>query len=488
MKKNTHGMSMAAIAAGILAFGAASAGAATTYKIPHETDAARTARMAWWTHDRFGMFIHFGLYSCAARHEWVKSIEAIPDDVYDAKYFRHFNPRRLDAKEWAKAAKAAGMKYAVLTTKHHEGFCLWDSKVTDYKSTNTPFGRDIVREFVDAFRAEGLKVGFYYSLLDWHHPDYVVDLVNHPRKGLSWEVYQKLCKGPEPEKALKPYLDAMRKLNAGRDMAKYRQYMRDQITELLTNYGKIDILWYDFSFPNYLTGKGRADWGSEELLTLTRRLQPGIIVNCRLDLMEDPCGYDFLTPEQISTTSCLTMEGRKVAWETCQTFSGSWGYHRDEQTWKSPAQLIAQLVKTVSCGGNLIMNVGPTGRGVFDGRAQDRLAAYARWIEANGDSVYGCGEAPVEFAAPAGTVLTWNKDEKRLFLHVLEWPFKTLPLAFHERVAYAEFLHDGSEVQIRVPSWSVTQHGDNKSLAGLLQLPVIKPDVEVPVIELHLRQ
>ena len=134
------------------------------------------------------------------------------------------------------------------------------------------------------------------------------------------------------------------------------------------------------------------------------------------------------------------------------------------------------------------MNVGPTGRGVFDGRATDRLAAYAKWMEANGESVYGCGEAPEEFVAPAGTVLTWNPSERRLFLHILEWPFKTLPLTFHERVAYAEFLHDASEVKIKVPAWHLTSHGEDKSaLTGLLQLPVLKPDVEVPVIELHLK-
>jgi len=311
--------------------------------------------------------------------------------------------------------------------------------------------------------------------------------VNHPRKGLSWELYERLRKGPEPEKALKPYLDAAAKLNEGRDMAKYRQYMRDQITELLTNYGQIDILWYDFSFGEYPTGKGRTDWDSEELLTLTRKLQPGILVNCRLDLMDDPCGYDFLTPEQISTSKCLTIGGRAVPWETCQTFSGSWGYHRDEQTWKSPYQLVAQLVRTVSCGGNLIMNVGPTGRGVFDARALDRLAAYAKWMEANGESIYGCGIVPSEFKAPDGTVLTWNEKDRRLFLHVLEWPCKTLPLAFHDRVSYAEFLHDGSEVKISVPEWKLTQYGDDQSAVnGLLQLPVQKPDVEVPVIELHL--
>ena len=219
-------------------------------------------RVEWWRRDRFGMFIHFGLYSSAARHEWLKSRACMSEEAYD-RYFMNFNPVAFDAREWARAAKRAGMRYAVLTAKHHEGFCLFDSKFTDYKSTKTAFGRDIAKEFADAFRAEGLKVGFYYSLIDWHHPKYVIDLVNHPRKGLSWELYTKLCAEPDPQAALKPYLDRIAALNASRDMAVYRQYMKNQITELLTNYGKIDVLFYDLSFPHYITGKGRRDWGSE---------------------------------------------------------------------------------------------------------------------------------------------------------------------------------------------------------------------------------
>ena len=477
-----------AVAAGVVAAGTTGRAEPVQYNIPRETYEARAARLAGWQADRFGMFIHFGLYSMAGRHEWVKSLEAIPDDVYDEKYFKRFNPDKFDARKWAKAAKVAGMRYAVLTTKHHEGFCLWDSKYTDYKSTNTPFGRDIVREFVDAFRAEGLKVGFYYSLIDWHHPKYVIDLVNHPRKGLSWELYTKLCAEPDPQAALKPYLDRIAALNASRDMAVYRQYMKNQITELLTNYGKIDVLFYDLSFPHYITGKGRRDWGSEELLTLTRTLQPGIVVNCRLDLLEDPCGYDFLTPEQKNLRACPVMDGRKVAWETCQTFSGSWGYFRDELTWKSPAQIIAQLPKTVSLGGNLIMNVGPTGRGEFDARAMSRLADYAKWMDANSRSIYGCGEAPAEFEKPDGTVLTWNPKTRRLYIHLLEWPIKSLPVKFGSKIAYAQFLHDGSEVLVSAPAWRRIDTGDDKSvLRHTLGLPVIKPDVEVPVIEVFLK-
>ena len=459
------------------------------YKIPRETDATRADRLAWWQHDRFGMFIHLGLYSLAGRHEWVKSLEAISDAEYDRKYFANFNPKRLDARKWAKSAKAAGMKYAVLTTKHHEGFCLWDSKVTDYKSTNTPFGRDVVREFVDAFRAEGIRVGFYYSLIDWHHPDYTVDLVNHPQKGLSWELYKQFCDQGKPKETLKPYLDKIAKLNEGRDMTRYRQYMRDQLTELLTDYGKIDILWFDFSFSRYFTGKGRADWDSEGILTLVRKLQPGIIVNCRLDLLDDPCGYDFLTPEQVNLGAAPVMNGKKVAWETCQTLSGSWGYFRDEHTWKSSAQIIGQLSRTVALGGNLIMNVGPTGRGEFDARALERLGAYAKWMNANGEAVYGCTAAPSEFETPQGTALTWNPTTRRLYIHILEWPTKTLPVRFWNRIAYAQFLHDASEVKVAAPNWIRSMNGDDRaSVTGMLQLPVLKPDVEVPVVEVQLKE
>ena len=179
---------------------------------------------SWFVADRFGMFIHWGLYSMPARHEWIKSYEKISEEHYD-KYFTYFDPDLYDAKAWAKRAKAAGMKYAILTAKHHEGFCLFDSQYTEYKSTNTPAGRDLVREYVDAFRAEGLHVGLYYSLIDWHHPDFTIDY-QHPRRD-------------EPN---------VKELNEGRDMRRYAQYMRDQVTELLTNYGKIDILWFDFSY------------------------------------------------------------------------------------------------------------------------------------------------------------------------------------------------------------------------------------------------
>ena len=260
-------------------------------RIGNETPEQKENRMAWWEHDRFGMFIHWGLYALPARHEWVKNREHLTNEQYQ-KYFDQFNPDQFDPVTWAKQAKAAGMKYAVLTTKHHEGFCLFDSKYTDYKATNTSAKRDLVREYVDAFRAQGIKIGFYYSLLDWHHPDYTIDK-RHPQ-------------APASDSDNVAYAG----LNKGRDMAVYRQYLRNQITELLTKYGKIDILWLDFSFKSADGhGKGEDDWGSVELLKMIRKLQPGIIVDNRLGMNDYTDGADFVTPEQVKSSELTKFRG-----------------------------------------------------------------------------------------------------------------------------------------------------------------------------------
>ena len=433
-------------------------------------------KMKWWTDARFGMFIHFGLYAMPARHEWIKMKERMDDAAYD-RYFERFNPDLFDAKEWARRAKAAGMKYAVLTTKHHEGFCLFDSKHTDYKSTNTPCGRDLVREFVDAFRAEGLRVGFYYSLLDWHHPDFLVDEF-HPRRP------------KDPEKMAPADLEAYyAKVNAGRDMGRYRQYMKDQVTELLSNYGTIDIIWFDFSYPKhqpYHRGKDHNDWDSKGLLELTRRLQPNIIVDNRLDLPDVDWGWDFLTPEQYKVAAWPKWKGIEAPWETCQTFSGSWGYHRDENTWKTMPQLVELLVHSVANGGNLIMNVGPTARGEFDARACDRLDGFAKWMHANSRAIYGCTRAPSSLAAPEGTALTWNPATWRVYVHLLNYPLGQLTVPFGDRVAYAQFLHDGSELKFRSMTRGCKEDGDLRT-DWKIDLPVIRPDVTIPVIELELK-
>src|SRR2546421_5293059 len=184
----------------------------------------------WFVHDRFGLFIHWGIYALPARHEWVKHRERITDAAYQ-RYFDHFDPDLYDPRAWARAAKDAGMKYFVVTTKHHDGFCLWDSALTDYKATNTPAGRDLIAPMVEAFREEGLKVGFYHSLIDWHHPEFPIDGLHPQRDDL-----------------------AIREREKGRDVAKYREYLHGQTRELLTRYGKIDIIWFDFSYSG-------SDWG-----------------------------------------------------------------------------------------------------------------------------------------------------------------------------------------------------------------------------------
>lgn len=433
-------------------------------KIWDETEAEKGERLAWWTHDRFGMFIHWGTYSLAGRHEWVKRRERMDDESYQT-YFDHFDPDLFDPREWARLAKAAGMKYAVITTKHHEGFTLFDSKYTAYKATNTPYGKDLLHEWVEAFRAEGLKIGFYYSLIDWHHPDYTIDRI-HPQSASSDEAYAAL--------------------NKGRDMGVYREYVQNQLTELLTQYGKIDILWLDYSFPQGDHGKGRDDWGSLDLIQLVRTLQPHIIVNDRLDLKEYWGGWDFTTPEQFKVKAWPTYEGKKIPWETCQTFSGSWGYYRDELTWKDHKQLLVLLIESVSKGGNVLLNVGPTGRGVIDYRAESALLKLGDWMKYNSRAIYGCTQAPAEFEAPPNTLLTYNPQTNRLYVHLLDYPLKNFYMkGMKGRIAYAQFLHDASEISITAPKG----HWIKEELAEgevNLSLPVVKPQVEIPVIELFL--
>ncbi len=426
-----------------------------TVKTPGNTE--------WFTHDRFGMFIHFGLYSMAARHEWIMNYESITAEKYQ-KYFDNFNPDLFDAKEWAAAAKKAGMKYVILTTKHHEGFCLFDSKYTDFKITNTPFGRDLVREYVDAFRAEGIKIGFYYSLLDWHHPEYPMD-VAHPHINYEWAA--------EKDK--------------GRDMKKYAEYMRNQVTELLSNYGKIDIIWFDYtlkkehapdrykSWMQHDGGKSKELWESERMIELVRSLQPGIIINNRLDIPQD-----VWTPEQTRPTEWRkNEEGELLVWEACHTFSGSWGYHRDEATWKSDKMLIDLLVSTVAFGGNLIMNVGPCSRGYFDHRAVKALNAYGDWMRVNSRSIYGCTMAEPEFKAPDGTVLTQSADEKRLYIHMQTYPFGSLTVEnLAGKVDYVQFLSDGSEIKYK-------ENAEKGTVT--FTLPTVPPVGISPVIEIILK-
>jgi alpha-L-fucosidase len=419
---------------------------------------------SWFVQDRFGLFIHWGLYAMGARHEWLQHREKIPHEKYNL-YFKHFNPDLYDPKLWADAAANAGMKYFVITTKHHEGFCLWDTKYTDYKAPNTPAGRDLLRPMVEAFRGRGLRTGFYHSLLDWHHPHYLLDDRFGPYRD-------------HPDRA---------KMNKGRDQKKYAEYLYNQTRELLTEFGQVDVLWYDFSYPNKkgsLFGKGRNDWQSEKLYKMIRTLQPNVLVDDRLDL---PGVGDFKTPEQSQPREWPRVNGVPVTWEACQTFSGSWGYHRDESDWRSTEQLIHTLIDCVSKGGNLLLNVGPTGRGEFDERALDRLNGIGQWMRRHSRSIYGCTQAPKDIATPKDCRLTWNPDKKTLYVHILSWPYKFLHLdGLAGRVEYAQLLNDGSELKLGVDSWHA-QHLDLKGGLLSLNLPQQKPNVTVPVVELFLK-
>jgi alpha-L-fucosidase len=462
-----------------------------THQTPADTD--------WFVHDRFGMFIHWGLYAMPARHEWIKSRENIPEAKYDL-YFKHFDPDLYDPQRWADAAAHAGMKYFVVTTKHHEGFCLWDTRHTDYKATNPPAGRDLLRPMVDAFSARGLRTGFYYSLLDWRHRDYIVDYKQHPRRNALPPIHtDDVDQGTGPDGSEYDGTD----VNAGRDQSRYAAYMRDQVRELLTEFGDVSALWFDFSFvrdtadharDDFRFNKGREAWESDKLLKMIRELQPNVMLTDRLDLDLPLGGGDFKTPEQAQPRGWVHVEidGRRrpVVWEACQTFSGSWGYYRDEHTWRSSRQLISTLIDCVSKGGNLLLNVGPTGRGEIDARALDRLHDIGRWMHHHGRSIYGCTQAPDDFARPDGCKLTYHPAKRRLYVHVLDWPYKFLHLdgrAYRDRVEYAQLLHDASEVNLGIDSWH-TQHLDGIDDTLSLTLPEMEPaGIEVPVVELFLK-
>ena len=413
----------------------------------------------WFVRDRFGLFVHWGIYALPGRHEWVKNREKISDADYQ-KYFDHFDPDLYDPVKWARAAKKAGMRYAVLTSKHHDGFCLFDSRLTDYKATHTPAGRDLLRPFVEAFRAEGLKVGFYYSLIDWHHAQFPVDGL-HPQRDD----------------------EAFRAANGDRDIGKYAEYLHGQVREILTMYGKIDILWLDFSYSSrdwgWSKGKGKEDWRSEELIRMVRELQPDILVNNRTEVEQD-----FHTPEQFQPRGWLHLDGKPVTWEACQTLNGSWGYDRDNLDWKSPALLVRMLIDGVSKGGNLLLNVGPTARGEIDPRALATLEGMGEWMRLHERSIYGCTQSP--FAAPTDCRYTYNPETNRLYLHVLSWPFKHVHLPqMAPLVRYAQLLNDGSEVRMQRfarPEQYPGTDADDLTLT----LPVQPPDVLVPVVELFL--
>ena len=361
------GAALASLSVPSLALGqAASNPAGERAPAPYSPTPDQVRRMKWWHDAKFGMFIHFGLYSQHARHEWAMETEAIPINEY-TPLAKTFNPTPGFARGWAKLAKAAGMKYMVMTTKHHEGFCNFDTKLTDYCATKQGPGRDLVREYVEAARAEGLHVGFYYSLMDWHHPD-----------GAR-------CATDE----------AARK--------RFVEYTHGLLRELLTNYGKIDVLWYDVSWP--LDAKG---WESERMNKMVFDLQPDIIVNNRNQLIGD-----FSTPEQK-----IVAEENGRAWESCMTLNDSWGFQRADDNWKSSKTVIRNLITCVRDGGNYLLNIGPQPDGSIPEESIKVLTEVGQWMAVNGDTIYKSDMCQPRRCNYGSFTRTGNT----LYLHVHFWP------------------------------------------------------------------
>jgi alpha-L-fucosidase len=355
--------------------------------------------MRWWEDARFGLFIHWGLYSVPAGEwkgdtthaEWIRTTAQIPIHEYE-KFVQQFDPEKFNAEEWVKLAKAAGMKYIVITTKHHDGFCMFDTKQTDFDIMSTPFHRDVMKELAAACKKEGIELCFYHSIMDWHHPDYL------PRR--DWEKDRPAT---------------------GANFDNYVSYMKNELKELLTNYGKIGVLWFDGEWENTWTpARGK------DLYEYVRKLQPSIIVNNRVDVGREgmqgltKAGFsgDFGTPEQeIPATGIPGAD-----WESCMTMNNNWGFNRHDDHWKSSEDLVRKLIDIASKGGNFLLNVGPTAEGVFPQPAIERLKAIGSWMSLNRESVYGTKASPFKN-------LSWGRCTQkpitggtRLYLHVFDWP------------------------------------------------------------------
>lgn len=375
--------------------------------------------MKWWHEAQFGMFIHWGLYSQVGRHEWVFENEAIPMSEY-TPLVQTFKPRPNAARQWARIARDTGMKYMVMTTKHHEGFCNFATRLTDYCAPKRGPGRDLVKEYVEAARAEGLRVGFYHSLMDWHHPDG--------------------ARCATDEAARRRFVD----------------YVHGQIRELITNYGKIDILWYDVAWP--LDAKG---WESEKMNDMVFQLQPEIIVNNRNKL-----DGDFATPEQ------RIQAEQKRAWESCMTMNDSWGYQTTDDNWKTPKTIVRNLVTCAHGAGNYLLNIGPKPDGGIPEESVKILTAVGKWMDKNGKSIYdtdACQPGRSNFAG-------FTRKGNTLYMHVHFWTGETVALAgLMNQVKSARLLATGAPVKFEQEKFRVRFTG----------LPAKPPDDPVTTIAIE---
>ena len=407
--------------------------------------------MRWFTEGRFGLFMHWGLYALNGESEWLMYNSAMTFEEYRERFFNYFEPDLFDPKEWARLAKEAGMKYFVITAKHHDGFCLWDTKTTDFNAVKAPLcQRDLLKDIIEAFRNEGLKVGIYCTLPDWSRNDFPITN-RHPLRD-------------NPEE---------------RDYTTFTPFLHEQVRELLTNYGKIDLLWFD---GNYL--ETQHVWDAPKLNEMIRAIQPDILIN-RL-----PGFSDFHSPEQtIPRDGVRDKNGALLPWEGCQIFNGAWCYPRyDRQHRKTAKQVVEMLIRHVSRGGNLLLNAGPTSRGCFDEYETEIFRALARWMKWNGRSITGCTVAPQEFPEPANGIYTYNPKTHRLYLHLLSWPDHRVILPnLGEKVKYAQLLETGCELMMS--EYDPTNVHRNPVGEGdlLVKLPIESPETEVPVIELFLK-
>jgi alpha-L-fucosidase len=361
------------------------------------------------------MFVHWGLYSLLCRDAWAMGDEDIPLNEY-VLLARQFQPRPSAAREWATLARKSGMKYMVMTAKHHEGFCLFDSQLTNYCAPKQGPGRDLVKEYVEAARAEGLRVGLYYSLMDWHHPDWL-----HVK---------------EDEAARKRFVD----------------YTHGQIRELMSNYGKIDILWYDMAVPLDATG-----WESEKMNKMVLDLQPEIIVNNR-NLLPG----DFSTPEQ-------STQATKGDWESCMTMNDSWGYVTNDNNWKSPHHLIQNLVECARDGGNYLLNIGPKADGSVPEPSVRILNEVGQWLSSNSAAIYATDKCLFLH----GDICGFTRKKNTLFTHVYFWPGETVTIGgVTTRVRSAKLLANNADV-------TFTQNGRQLFFT---RLPAQAPDNPVTVI------
>lgn len=377
-------------------------------------------RMAWWHAAKFGMFIHFGLYSAHARHEWAMEEEAIPIEEYQ-QFTKIFHPKPGSAVAWAKLARSAGMKYVVLTTKHHEGFCNWDTKLTNYNAVQQGPRHDIIKEYVEAVRSEGLRVGFYYSLMDWHHPDG--------------------ARCAHDEEARKRFVE----------------YTHGLVRELMTNYGKIDILWYDVAWP--LSAEG---WESERLNKMVMQLQPEIIYNNR-----NKTPGDFSTPEQ----RIVAAKGGR-AWEACMTLNDSWGYQAADDNWKPAKTVVRNLISCARDGGNYLLNIGPRGvDGSIPEPSVDILTEVGKWMQKNGECIYQSDICQVT----RSTYATFTRAGNTLHMHVYFWPGSDVAISgLKTKVLSAKMFVSGQPVKF-------TQDEFRVHITGL---PEKAPDSPVTTISL----